>query len=194
MPQVESHVDSRFLAVATLRKVLEGDQRLFEVSYRLAVGRTARGLHPGLAKIAKRLWPNFTGHGVLGEPLDVSGKTIRVFTLDRLDNPCMKFSPSLWQETLIRHVVRQGMLERVYEIRSESPLVEEFGCLKMVQAAVEIAVWHFRDFTKQIDWHINTDHGRRLEQRSLVWWKLAHPGGHQGLDRWRRRQDVDRFH
>ena len=53
----------------------------------------------------------------MGEPLDLSAEAITVERLDRADNPRVKLAATVLQQSSVRDLVGEGVLERVLEIR-----------------------------------------------------------------------------
>src|SRR5207245_295579 len=102
-------------------------------------------LEPGLPEIVHCLLPQLAPAGVMRETLDLSAEPIRMEYLDRVDDPCMKRPPPLLQQTSVRDLVRERVLEGVLEIRVEPALVEELGRLESVESAAERLLRQLRD-------------------------------------------------
>src|SRR5205807_8527654 len=120
--------------------------------------------------------------GVVSEQFDVLGKAVRVETLDGLHDPHVESAPPLLKEALVRHLMREGMLERVRESGEETSLVEEFARLEMRQAAAYRVLWHLRNRPEQSERHLRADDGGGLEQRRFLGRKLVDASGQDGMD------------
>ena len=74
--------------------------------------------------------PQFAPHGVVRQPFDLVGEAVGIERFDGLHNARVQGSASLLQETAVRHLVRQGVLEGVGQFGEQASLVEEFGGLQ----------------------------------------------------------------
>jgi hypothetical protein len=81
----------------------------------------------------------------MGQPLDLSAEAILVERLDRLGDPRVQLASTLLQQATVRDLVRERMLEGVFEIRKQSDLVHELGGLQMVQPPTERLVRQLGD-------------------------------------------------
>jgi hypothetical protein len=54
---------------------------------------------------------------VVREPLGVFADAVRMDHCDRNDDPCMQISAPIAQQTAVGHLMRQRMLEGVFEVR-----------------------------------------------------------------------------
>src|SRR5207245_7231556 len=96
--------------------------------------RRPRGrLEPGLPEIVHRLLPQLGPKSVMGEPLDLLAQALPVKRLDRGDDPRVQLAPPLLQESAVRHLVRERVLEGVLGIRIKPGLVEELGALQAIE-------------------------------------------------------------
>src|SRR5215831_11909997 len=94
-------------------------------------------LVPGLAQKAHGQFPGFTSESVVREPLGVLWQTTGVDPFDGCRDAGVERSAAVWQNPLVGHLVCQGMLERVLEVRRWMSLAEEIGRLQAVQAAAK---------------------------------------------------------
>jgi len=79
------------------------------------VGRVGVGLGARLAEIREGLRPGLAPERVVRETLDVLGDSIRVHALHHLDDPGVERPPSLLEETRVRDLVGERVLERVLQ-------------------------------------------------------------------------------
>ena len=80
-------------------------------------GRARERLGAGLAEIGHGLVPHLAPEGVVGQPLDLLGEPVGVESLDRLDDPRVEAAPALLEQAAVGHLVGQGVLEGVLELR-----------------------------------------------------------------------------
>ncbi len=83
----------------------------------------------------------------------------------------------------IGDLVGEGVLEGVFEIREQAPLVEELGGLQTGEAAAERLLGQLGDGLKEGERHILADHRGGLEQTLLLGGEPVDPGGQNRLDR-----------
>ena len=105
----------------------------------------------------------------MGEPFDVFGESVRIEMLDGLNDFGVEGTPSLLRKTPIGDLVREGVLERVFELRKEARFVEELGGLQAGEATVERHLGPFSDGLEESEGNIFTNDGGRLEQTLLLW-------------------------
>jgi hypothetical protein len=67
---------------------------------------------------------------MVSQAFGVLGEAIGVECFDRADNVRVQHTPSLVQEAAVSDLVRQGVLERVFDIWKQPRLVEELGGLQ----------------------------------------------------------------
>src|SRR5262245_20204343 len=91
----------------------------------LAMSAACSGAEPRLAEIGDRLLPQFPLQGVVGQPLGLFGNALGSKLLNRLGNARVQIAPSVLQQALVGHLVREGMFERVSKIGKEPNLIEE---------------------------------------------------------------------
>src|SRR5438045_3784231 len=100
----------------------------------------------------------------MGELLEVLVQVITVECLDRPDDPRVKFAAALVQETAVSDVVREGMLECVFESRRQSGFEEEVSVLQMGESAAECLVRQLGDGLKQAKGRLRADDRGDLQQ------------------------------
>ncbi len=93
--------------------------------------------------------------------------------------------PALVEEASVGHLVRERVLERVFEVGEEARLVEELGRLEMGEPSAQLLLTLVRDRHQQGEGHILADDRGRLEQAFVFWRESVDPGGEDGLDRGR---------
>src|SRR5882724_9072630 len=167
-PRVVPVVDGLSLGLASLGHVREGAKRLLEGGQGLAVRRAHRGAQTSLAEVRDGPLPHFASQGVVGEPLDVLGEPIGIEPLDHLDDARVQLTTSLLQKGAVSHVVRERVLEGVFEVGKEARLVEELGGLEAGQTTPEVGFILLGDRLKQRERHVMADDGGRLEQTLLL--------------------------
>ena len=91
--------------------------------------------------------------------------------LQRLDNPGVQHAPPLLQQTAIRHLMGEGMLEGIGVLGKQAGLVEELCCLQMCQTTVQRLVGRVGDDLQQRPGHLGADDRGSLEQAFLLRWQ-----------------------
>ena len=125
------------------------------------------------------------------------GQPVGIEPLDGLHDPTMQRAPPLLEQTAIGHVVGQGMLEGVLEVRKDAGLVEELRGLQAADGGVQLILGVLGNRLEQRKRHVLPDHRRRLENGLVPRRQPVDTGGQHGLhcgrdlDRWQRlRQPV----
>ena len=72
------------------------------------------------------------------QPFHLLGQAIRVEHFKGLDDPCVQHPPPLLEQTVVGHLVGQGMLEGEFALGEQPRLIEELGRLQVGEAAVEV--------------------------------------------------------
>src|SRR5262249_8733343 len=109
----------------TVGKAAEGAERLLQVREGLAIGAPRHGPETGLAEIADRLPPQLPTQGVMGQPLRLLGDALARVPLDGLGDTGVQGALAVVEQTLVGHLMRERVLERVLKVRKELDLVEE---------------------------------------------------------------------
>jgi hypothetical protein len=73
---------------------------------------------------------------MVGQTFDLLRQAVAGERFQGLDDLRVQRPPSLLEQTPIRHLVRQGVLEGVLTLREEARLIQELGCLEVCQATV----------------------------------------------------------
>jgi hypothetical protein len=134
-PQFEADLEGLLKRGLALRQRLESAERLLKPAPGVLERRPRGRLASGLLEIVHRLLPQLAPDGVMGEPLDLAAEAISVERLDRLDEPRVKAASTLLQQSPVRDVVRQRVLEGILEIWIQPGLVEKLGGLQVVGRA-----------------------------------------------------------
>ena len=67
---------------------------------------------------------------MVGQNLNLFSQSLAVETLERLDDPRMECTAALHGHAVVRHLVRQRMLERVFGLGKAGALVQKLRRLK----------------------------------------------------------------
>ena len=118
-----------------LREMLQRHQRLLEAPYRFPVGRARGGLGTGLTKVRKGFSPHLAPEGMVREAFNLFIQAVGIQPFDGLDNPGVEGAPTLLEQAAIGHLLRERVLERVFELRKQACLVEKLGGLQVGERA-----------------------------------------------------------
>ena len=157
-------IDGQLGRLPGLGEVAEGPERLLQVGDGLAVGGPRHGPEPRLAEIGDRLLPQLPAQGVVGQPLGLLGDALGREPLDGLGDAGVKRAPPIVEQPLVRHLVRERMLERVLEIRKEPGLVQELRRLEAGELGPHRGLRRVGNGQQQRYGHIRADDRRSLEQ------------------------------
>src|SRR5215475_3610231 len=92
------------------------------------------------------------------QPLDPYGQMVVIERFDDLHDLSVQRTPQLWQEALISHLMREGMLEGVGAIREQVSLKEKFGTLQVGQALVECLYRQLHEGLEEAGGHLLANH------------------------------------
>jgi hypothetical protein len=162
--QREAELDGLSPGVAGLRQVLESLEGLLKGGHGLAEGGAVPGPGASVVAVGHGFVPHLAPEGVVGQPVDLLGHPLPGERLHGLDNQGMQRPPSLQQETPIGHLMRQGVLEGVFQLGEEARLVEELRGLQAGQALVDGGLGHLRDGLQECCRDVLANNGRRLEE------------------------------
>jgi hypothetical protein len=90
----------------------------------------------------------------MGEQFDLLAETIRVEGFDCVNEPRVEMAPALVQQSAIRDLVRERVLERVLQIGKQPRLVDELGSLQVVESATKRLIRQLGDRLKQHERHV----------------------------------------
>ena len=114
---------------------------------------------------------------------DLGGEAVRGESFDGLDNLGMEDTPSLVEETVIGHLLRERMLKRVFEFRKEARLIEKLSRLQMGERPTKGLLRKLRDGLQQCEGDILANDRRSLQEGLFLNRESVHPGGENRLDR-----------
>src|SRR5262249_3316284 len=97
------------------------------------------------------------------ETVDMLGEAVRILGLDGLDDAGMELAPAFYEQTPVRHLMSQRMLEGVFDVGEQACFVQELNRLKVGEAATELLLRSPGDRLEQGQGHVLPDHRRRLE-------------------------------
>jgi hypothetical protein len=83
------------------------------------------------------LFPDFSSHRVIRQPLRVLDETARIVALHDYNESRMELATAILEDAAIGDFVGEGVLKGVLEVGEEARLVEEFGGLKVGQMAAQ---------------------------------------------------------
>ena len=126
------------------------------------------------------------------ELLDVLVETVRVQLLDGVDERPVECAPALAEKAAIRDLVREGVLERVLEVREQARLVQELRALESTEPLVQPILVEAGDREQQAERDALAHDGRRLEQAFVAGRQPVDPSGEDRLDRRRHADGVER--
>src|SRR5262245_22053085 len=112
--QVNPQIDGLLMQRAVLRQMRKSRQGLFVTPHGFTRRRALHGLRAGLPAVHQRLVPHLSADGMVGQALDVVGQAVASEPFQSLDNVRMQRPPPLLEETAVRYLVRQGVLEGVF--------------------------------------------------------------------------------
>ena len=80
----------------------------------------------------------------------------------------MQHAPPLLQETARRHLVGEGMGERVCQLGKQPGLIQKLGGLQVGETTVQLGLGHLGNGLQQGQGHLRADHGGGLEEPLLL--------------------------
>src|SRR5262245_6744698 len=128
----------------------------------------------------------------MGEPLSLLGQAPGRELLDGRDNACMQCPLLLAKESLVGHLVRKRVLERVLEVREEPRLVEELRGLQARELGAYAILGRVDDGQEQREWHVLADDGSGLKEPLALRREAIDAGRQDRLHGGRNRQALDR--
>ena len=127
----------------------------------------------------------------MGESLDLLCQSVAVESLDLLDDPRVDGTPTIGEETAVRHLLRQRVLERVLRIGKEACLVQKLRGLQKRELSAHALLGLIGDGVEQNERDVLSDDSGRLQQLLLRRWEPVNPGGQDRLDRGRNLNIVE---
>src|SRR5437867_3572850 len=95
-------------------------------------------------------------------------EAVRIESFDHIDDPSMKRTAPLVEETAVRDLVRERMLEGVLEVREQTRLIEELGGLEVSKTPAELRLGKVGNPFEQCHRDVFADSGGRLQEDLLV--------------------------
>src|SRR5499427_9893907 len=104
----------------------------------------------------------------MSQAFNLFREPLRVQRLDRLDDASVQSSPPVLQDAPVGHLVRERMLEGVFEVREDARLVEELGSLEMTQSPTQVVLGRVGNGPQQREGHILANDRGGLEQTLVL--------------------------
>jgi hypothetical protein len=111
---------------------------------------------------------------VVGQPLSLLGDALGRESLDGLSDPGVQGALLVVEQPLVRHLMRERVLERVLEVRKDPRLVEELRGLEVGELGAHLVLRRVGNSQEQGHGHVLADDRGRLEQSLGL--------GHQAVD------------
>src|SRR5262249_8348061 len=108
----------------------EGTKRLLEGPNSFTVGRPRHRLLPCLPALRKSLGPPLPPQGVVGQAFGLLSYPVPSESFQGPDDARMQRPPPLLEEAAVGHLVRQGVLEGVFQLGEEARLVQKLRSLE----------------------------------------------------------------
>ena len=123
--------------------------------------------------------------GVGRQPIGVFGEAVSIPGLDPLHHAAMQGPTPLLKQAAVRHLVREGVLECVFEIGEKSGLVQELGGLEPAEALAQGFLALVCDRLEEGERDVLADHGGRLKKPLVLRGEAIDSGSQNGLSRCR---------
>src|SRR6266849_2168842 len=123
---------------------------------------------------------------VVREAFDVLGESARVEGLDAGENLRVQLTPLLAGQVRVRHLVSEGVLERVLRLGRGAGFMDELRALKMSEALPDDVVVVAGKRPEDLEGEILADHRRGLQKTSVGGRKPIDAGQEHLLHRVRR--------
>ncbi|HSE94534.1 MAG TPA: hypothetical protein VLD61_01500, partial [Methylomirabilota bacterium] len=159
MAQLDPKIDCLGERVTIFRQVIQGVEGLFQVGRGFPIGGAGEGLGPSLSEVRDGPAPRLTPEGVVSELFDVLCQPFGMEPLDGFYDLAIESAPPVVEEAPVGHVMGQGVLEGVLEVREEPRLVEELGGLEGGEAAAERFLRFLDDGLEEGEGHVLADDG-----------------------------------
>lgn len=122
------------------------------------------------------------------QPLDVLSQPVGVEPLDRLNDLGVERRATRLEQTAVRHVVSQAVLERVSKLRVEARFVQKLGGLESAEVSSKGVIRPVGDDRQDGVRHVLADDRGGLEELLLLGRQAIDPGRQHRL---RRRRDLN---
>ena len=171
--QIEPEVNGLLEPFPVLGKAFKGRERLLETRPRFSVCRALDRLDARLPEVGCRFPPCLGPKRVMREPVDPFGHAVCTQLFEDHHTPGVQRAPPFLEEAAIGHLVGEGVLERVFELREEARLIEKLGGLEVGQAVPQLVFGRLRDGVG----HILSDDRGHLEEALVLPRQPVDPGG-----------------
>src|SRR5262249_30101610 len=104
----------------------------------------------------------------MSQAFDLLREPLRVQRLDRRDDASVQSAPPVLQDAPVGHLMRERMLEGVFEVRKDARLVQELGGLEMAQSPTQVVLGRVGNGLQQGEGHILANDRGGLEQTLLL--------------------------
>jgi hypothetical protein len=135
--QQQPEIDGLLVRGAVGGEVGESRKPLFKVPHGFPVGRCGDRFVPRLAAVGEGLVPHLAPQGVLDQKVYLLVLPVTGQFLQCLNNLGMQGPAPLLEQTIVGHLVCQGMLEGVGWLGEAVGLIEELGGLEVRQPLVQ---------------------------------------------------------
>ena len=180
--------------VAALGKAFKCRERLLERRPRFSVGRALDRPGARLPEIGNGFVPRLGLERVVCEPLDLFAHAVYTELFEDLHTSGVQRAAPFLEEAAIGHLVGEGMLEGVLELREQARLIEKLGGPEVGQAVPQLLFGQLRDRLEDGIGHILSDDRGHLEEALFLPRQPVDPGGQDRLDRGRHLDIVERTH
>src|SRR5581483_7379194 len=134
------------------------------------------GLARALAEIHPGLVPHLATDRVMCELFDVLGQTVWRKPLDRIDDTAVQSATATAEQAAVGHVMGDGVLEGVLEIREQLRLVQELSSLEPTDLTAQHVLWDVRDRPQDCVRHVLAHHRGRLQYGLVLEREPVDPG------------------
>jgi hypothetical protein len=148
----------------------EGLEGLLKGGHRLAERGAAVGPRTGLLTVGHGLVPHLAPHGMVRQTFDLLAHPVGRERLEGLDNAPVQHPPPFQQEAAVGYLVRQGVLEGVFQLGEQARLIQKLRRLQVRQAAVQRRLGYVGNGPQQGEGHVRANHRSGLEQVFLLQW------------------------
>ena len=185
---VEPEIDRLLGVLPPLGKVLQDIEPLLEPHGRLLVSRAINCFSARLPEVLESSVPDLAADAMVTQPLDMFVEASSVKRFDGVHDSGMKGASSPLKQAPVRDFVREGVLERVFEVGEQARLVEELRTLQVREGAAQLRLGELGDGLQQGEGYILADDRRCVEELLLHEWQSVDPGRQ---DRLHGRGDVN---
>jgi hypothetical protein len=165
--EVEAEVYRLLDGLAGLREVFGRGEGVLEMGAGIPQRPAQHRLGPRLSRVKQCLVPQLSAQSVMGQSLDLLPQSVAMESLDLLDNPRVDGAPAVSEETAVRHLLRERMLERVLQIGKEACLIQKLRGLQKRELSAHALLGLIGDGVEQNERDVLSNDSRRLQQLLL---------------------------